>query len=321
MSMQITIIGLDRTGLSIGLALKKRSSSTQCIGFDINPDHLKTALEVKAVDKTESRLPSAVGNADVVLLNSLPVDVAGWMDDICGYMKQGAVLVNLASLHRQACKWAEADPSRKCSIVNASISINGNHLNTEEESADLFDNGIMIISTPKGAREEAVQQVLDLAALLGVSPMFADALEADGLISQSQLFPRLLALLYIQGLSGQSGWADARKVTGTQFWQMSKLLYEFTSGKSAAFEIDAHKDSMLHLLDMMREQIDNLEDSMRRDDLDNLTTSVQKILDEHGKWMSRRVTGDWEGLDAQLEVKSEGMWKKLFGMGLPKKRS
>ena len=126
---------------------------------------------------------------------------------------------------------------------------------------DLFNDGVMIISTLPGTGEEAVQKVLDLAAQVGAIPMFSDSMEADGLLSQTDLFPRVVNMLLVQGLKNQSGWSDAQKLTGPIFWQMSKLLFEFPSGESASHEIMTHKDNMLRLLDMLRGQIDSLQDS------------------------------------------------------------
>lgn len=320
MSTYITIIGLDRVGLSLGLALKK-DSSMDCTGFDLSGAHKKIAAQINAVDRTSDNLHAAVEKADVVILNSLPLDVTGWMEDICRNLKPKAVLVNLAPIHNQACEWAAANLPADRSFVNTALSINGNHLDNEENSAELFKNGIVVISTIPGTEPDAIQQVLDLIALIGAIPMFAEPLEADGLISQSDLFPRLLALLYLRGISKGAGWLDAQKVTGPQFWQLSKLLNEFTSGKSAAYEVLAHKETVLHLLETMYAQIEYLEDSIRNENAAELTESIQQVLDYQNRWTSRRVSGDWESGDAQTEIKTEGLWKKLLGMGTPGKKS
>ncbi len=192
MSEQITIIGLDRVGISLGLALKFKNTLAECVGFDLDANHARMALEAKAVDRIDRNLHSAVEKADIVLLNSLPVDVTGWMEDICRSLKDGAVLVSLAPVHSQASVWAAANFPANRSFVNASLSINGKFLDNEESSVDLFNDGVMIISTLPGTGEEAIQKVLDLAAQVGAIPMFSDPMEADGLLSQTDLFPRVV---------------------------------------------------------------------------------------------------------------------------------
>jgi prephenate dehydrogenase len=320
MNNQIAIIGLDRVGLSLGLALKKNHSPADYIGFDLDPAHMKTALSLKAVDKTVSNIHSAVEKADIVFLNSLPVDVTEWMADICRSLKEGAILINMAPVHSRVCMWVEEHFPEKRSFLNATLSLNGSYLDNEENSDELFNSGIMIISTIPGTDARVVQQVLDLAAEIGASPMFSDPVEADGLISQTNLFPRLISLLYLQGITGQSGWLDAQKVTGPVFWQLSKLLYEIPSSESASYEIFTHKENVLHLLDMMRDQIDQFQDSIQKENEDSLKVSIQKILDDHNQWMTRRKNGNWDARGLQSEIKPEGIWKKLLGVGTQKKK-
>ncbi len=320
MNKQITIIGLDRLGISLGLAIKKEKDPADCTGFDQNPTHTRAALDNKAVDRIAGNLRAAVEKADLVFLNSLPVDVTGWMEDIFPLMKPGGVLINMAPVHSLASEWAAAQLSAGCNLINASFCINGKYLDSDDYTADLFSNGLMVISSPVGTDPQAIQSVLDLAAVIGASPMFSDPLESDGLITQSDLFPRLLSMLYVQAISAQSGWKDAKKVTGPEFWQMSKMTYEFPSGNAAAHEITAHRSYMLHLLDMMRDQIDQFSEKLQQDDSEELKKSIQKILDANIVWMNRRISGDWDSPEGKIEIKKEGLAKRLFGIEFPKKK-
>lgn len=314
MAEQITIIGLDRIGNSLGLALKKNSPTVSRVGFDQNPGHTRKAMDDKAVDRVEGNLHKAVEQADIILLNSLPVDVTGWMEDIFRSLKAGAVLVNMAPVHARVCEWVTGNKPDGCSFVNATFSINGRFLDDENSSADLFDDSVMILSAPQGTDEHAVQKLLDLAAVVGANPMFSDPVEADGLLSQSDLFPRLVNLMLLEGLKKQSGWSDAQKLTGSNFWLLSKLLFEFPSGESARYELKAHKENLVLLLDMLRDQIDRMQEILKNENDDHIKISIQTMLDEHNIWMTRRKTGNWDAKVAEEEAKPKGMWQKLFGM-------
>ncbi len=321
MNQQIAIIGLDRLGISLGLAIKKEKDAADCTGYDQSPAHSREALDNKAVDRVAGNLHAAVEKADIIFLNSLPVDVTGWMEDIHPLMKSGGVLVNMAPVHTLASEWAAAHLPAGKYLVNASLCIGGKYLDSDNNSADLFSNGLMILSSPMGTDPQAIQRVLDVAAVIGASPMFSDPLEADGLLTQSGLFSRLLSMLYFQAISAQSGWKDAQKAAGPEFWQMSKLAYEFPSGNAAAQEITAHKPYMLHLLNVMRDQLDQFSEKLQQEDADDLKKSLQKMLDANAVWMNRRISGDWDSPDGKVEIKKEGLVKRLFGMELPKKKS
>ncbi len=321
MTEQITIIGLDRVGISLGMAIKKKELSIVCAGFDQNPFHTRIAEEKAAFDQIENNLHKAVEKADIVILNSLPVDVTDWMADISRSVKEGAILVSMAPVHALVSEWAGKNLPTSNGFVNATFSINGRFLDDEECSADLFDESVMILSAPPNTQESVVQKVLDLAAVVGANPLFSDPVEADGFLSQSDLFPRIVNLMVLQGLKKQSGWPDAQKMTGSNFWDLSKMLFEFSSGKSAHFEIKAHRANMLLLLEMLRNQIDLMQETIESDDDIAVATSIQKMLDEHNLWMTRRKTGKWDAKEVEEEAKPRGIWNKLFGMRTPGKKT
>ncbi len=254
MSIQITIVGLDRMELSLGLALKNARNPAECIGFDLELSRMQTAEKTGAVDRAISNLHSAVEKADLVLLNLPAGDVVEWMNDISRSIKEGAVLINLAPVHSLACQWAADHLPANRSFINATPGISGSCLDEDESSSDLFREGIMLISSLPETDASAIQQVVDLAAILGCGVMFSDPVEADSLLSQTDLLPRLISLFYFQGITGQPGWPEAQKTTRPVFWQLSHLLEEFPSSKAASLEILAHKDNMLRMLDIMHDQ-------------------------------------------------------------------
>ncbi len=71
---------------------------------------------------------------------------------------------------------------------------------------------------------------------------------------------------------------------------------------------------------MLRGQIDSLQESIETGDEEALNKSIQKSLDEHNIWMTRRKTGKWDAKEAESEAKPKGMWNKLFGIQAPKKK-
>ena len=73
MTVQITIIGLGQIGASIGLGLTKIKDQVTRIGNDRDPIIARQAEKMGAVDKISINLPSAVRNADLVILAVPPM--------------------------------------------------------------------------------------------------------------------------------------------------------------------------------------------------------------------------------------------------------
>jgi len=73
MAIQLTIIGLERIGCSIGLALKEHTQKITRVGHDRKDPNNKKALELGAIDKATGNIKDAVVAADIVIL-AVPVD-------------------------------------------------------------------------------------------------------------------------------------------------------------------------------------------------------------------------------------------------------
>jgi prephenate dehydrogenase len=321
MSTKITIVGLDRAGQSLGLALKKSKNPLECTGFDLDSARMKEAEKSGAVDRSISNLHTAVENADLVIVNLPAGETVEWLAECARSLKDGAVLINTAPVHKAACGWAKTHLPDGRNFLNVSVSINGSYLETTEAGADLFKGGVMLISSLAGTDASAIQLVVDFAAIIGASVMFSDPVEADGLLTRVDLLPRLLQLTYLRAVGGQPGWTEAQKLTGTAFWQVYQSMDGFTSGKTASTEILAHKDILLLQLDQVISAIDELKVELQLTDAEKLEKDLQVFLDGMNTWSNRRTSGDWSS-DKSREVKEKaGMWKKLLGMNRSEKKS
>jgi prephenate dehydrogenase len=72
MAVNITIIGLGQIGTSVGLALADKTELVYRLGHDRELGKARKAKKMGALDKVSLNLPSAVRDADLVLL-ALPV--------------------------------------------------------------------------------------------------------------------------------------------------------------------------------------------------------------------------------------------------------
>src|SRR5512138_4030418 len=107
MPVQITIIGLNQIGASIGLALAKVKDQVTRIGNDREPTIARQAEKAGAVDKTVFNLPSAVREADVVIL-ALPVDeIRETIEIIAQDLKPGSVMIDTSPVKGPVLEWVK----------------------------------------------------------------------------------------------------------------------------------------------------------------------------------------------------------------------
>ena len=106
MTVQITIVGLGQIGTSIGLALADHQEIVYRVGHDREISIAKYAQKMGALDKTKINLPSAVEDADLVIL-SLPMDqIHEMLSVIAPELKPGAVVMDTGPLKEVVAGWA-----------------------------------------------------------------------------------------------------------------------------------------------------------------------------------------------------------------------
>ena len=256
------------------MALKNSKNPVLRVGFDLDAGAVKSAEKSNAVDKTMLNLHSAVEKADIVLLNLTGGEVLEYAGEISASLKDGATLINLAPVHAAMCEWARDHLPAGISLINATPVLAGGVLEGDDPSADLFRGSVCMITSPPGTSASAIQLVVDLAGLLGASPLFSDPVEADGLLTLADLFPRIVSSLYLQAAVNQPGWMEAGKTAGPAFLSLSKPVGKFIAGKFGAREILLQKENVLRYLGLLQEEIVDLQEAIQNGDEDALNKTL-----------------------------------------------
>ena len=222
MTIQITIVGLGQIGTSVGLALTGQTELLRRIGYDKDLETARRAEKMGALDRVDNNLPSAVREADLVLL-SVPMDqIRDTMAAIAQDLKEGSVVMDTGPVKETAAAWAgELLPNDRY-YVGLTPVFNPAYLHDTDSGldaarADLFHGGLMAIVAPTRSNSEAIKLAADLTRLLGATPLFADPLEMDGLMAATHLLPQLLAAALLNATVDQPGWHEGRKVAGRAY--------------------------------------------------------------------------------------------------------
>lgn len=320
MPIKITILGLGSIGTSIGLALAKIKDQVVRVGNDREPNVARQAEKLGAVDRTVINLPSAVKDADVVIM-ALPADeIRDTMEVIAPDLKPGVVLLDTSPLKVAVMQWAkELLPGEDRYFASLTPSLNPDYIldtgqGIENAHADLFKNSLMLITTLPGIDESAISLATNLTDILGATPLFADALEIDGLNASINGLPRLVSAALINTTVDQPGWREARKLAGHAYAQVTELaLYPEESkvlGQAALF----NAENSVRMLDLMITELQKLRDTIAAQDAAALQQQLEHARDERELWMKQRLAANWE-TKPNVRVPSGGeMMGKLFGI-------
>jgi prephenate dehydrogenase len=318
MPVQITIIGLGQLGASIGLALGQHQELLHRVGHDKDFATAREAKKMEAVDDVKNNLPASVRGAKIVLL-SLPVnEIRSTLEVIAPDLPEGAVVMDTTPVKGPIPEWAqELFPDGRY-YVGLVPAINPDYLHridmgVEAATADLFQNGLMMLSTQPGVPEEAVQLAANFIHLLGAKPFFADRLETDGLMTKTHIVPQLAAAAFLNAVVDQPGWDDARKLAGRPFAALtSALAYqdEFDAlGETALL----NSENVTRVLDMLIGSLQGLRNDISSADQDQVLKRLELALEGRDRWLAERTRGDWiEGETPDLST-LPSFWERMMG--------
>lgn len=318
MSVQITIIGLGQIGASVGLALGRHESVLHRVGYDLNRAVAREAQKKGAIDAVGHNLRAAVREAQIILL-SLPInEIRETLAAIAEDLLEGAIIMDTAPVKEPVAAWAKELLPKGCYYIGLALAINPLHLHridmgVEAAVDNLFQDGVVMLDALPGTPEEAVKLGTDFITLLGATPVFADLLETDGMMSSTHLVPQLMAAALLNAVVDQPGWRDARKLAGRPFAALtSALAYqdEITALGEAAL---LSKENVARVLDVVIGSLQGLRDDIAAGNREEVAERLELALDDRRRWLAERLQANWlEGEKVDLS-KIPSFWERFLG--------
>lgn len=302
MTFQITIIGLDQVGASIGLALGNYKDKVVRVGNDSSPDLSARAQKLGAVDKVEVNLPQAVENADLILLCEPYETALKTLETLAPDLTAGKYLFDVGG-NKQAFnrKLLQVAPEIKHAL-NIRLTCNPALLREEiaaplEPRADCFENGMMIIATSSFTSSEAVDLANTLSGMLKTSLMFCDPVELDGLTAGAQHLPAILSAALIQSSHAQPGWRETRKFTDRDYFAAS-LPVQFTEGDaSPSAEWIENRENIARWIDIQIAELQKIRDLLNASDAKDVDDWWKSAAENRARLLGLRVSGQWDASD------------------------
>lgn len=325
MTIQITVLGLGRIGNSIGLALAAHKDQVLRVGSDSLPLAERAAARLNAFDQIKHNLPEAVEKAEVVVL-ACPVDeIRKTLEIIAPELKPGAVVIDTSPLKVKVTEWAQELLPPERYFISMTPTLNPEHLESladgpEVAHADLFKNGLMVITNPPATDSNALQLAADLATLLGSTPYFGDAWEADGLLAASHMLPKLLAAALTNAVTDQPGWQEGRKLAGGPFALATGSVLDLDEAKSFGQAALDNRENTLRVLDNLLAELETLRATLAGQDGEALAKWLEHARQKRQEWWAQRKLANW-GAPARAEPlpTSGEVLGRLIGLGKRKK--
>lgn len=320
--ISIAILGLMRTGASIGLALKRynqqnKNHSFTITGFDSTPDQAKESLRMGAVHELASTPEGAARGRDIIIIALPYSEVKAAYQLIAHVLRPGAVILDMSPLCEASLEWAKAYLGQDVHQVCVRPVVNPDHVfnvrnNTEAAVDTLFDKGTLVLMPSATCNQDAIELASDFARILGAQPHFQDPYEHDGLAVGADILPSLMGIVYFYMQSQKPGWSDSQRLTNPSFGAMSYPLFEAHSDDIRELWLRSG-DTLVRHIDEIIAQLRMFRQTLAQKDTNSLTAALDIASKEFEQWINRRHNNRWEG-DQVIDSSSVTMGGVMSGM-------
>ena len=245
--IRVGIAGLGAVGASIGRDLVR--AGLDCSGYDINTDHVRTAVDIGAVTRSVPALSGLTG-CDAIFLSIPP----GQVVDVAAALRESsdATLIDVASAKSYLAA-GKRDPN-----FVLSHPMRGTNLRGPDAAREGLFRGAAWAITPLAETSPASLAIAEvLIRSTGATPVFMDPWTHDRICARVSHLPHVLSsALVLAALSQES--TEARLLAGASFHEQTR----FASGNpNLWFEIvTSNKEAIMQTL---TEYISRLEGFLR----------------------------------------------------------
>ncbi|MFQ3536330.1 MAG: prephenate dehydrogenase [Aggregatilineales bacterium] len=332
-NVNVTILGLNRLGVSFGLAIRALNGKPDhkhtfvVTGCDRRAESVRKAAELGALDRQTLDFVAAVGNADIVLLCVPYSETETVLKLVGGALKAGAVVLDSAPLKVPSLAWADryllrdSDGDQQAYLVGITPILNPSYLSLPEDSpesgrADLFEDGVMIISPAPNCPPDAVQLVSDLSDLLGVKVHFTDPTEHDSAVAGTEGLPLLLQMALFRALHSAPSWNDTQWFGNPSFVLATYRLIESDPEALGVF-LYRNRQHLVHRLDALMTQLEQLRDMLQIEDELLIGEAFQAAMNDYTKWYLARLRNRYSTEPDPSEAADQARSLSLFGAFVP----
>jgi len=312
---QITIIGLDTVGASLGLALRKTEQPVSLVGVERDPLITRRAQQAGAVDRVERWAEDACKNSGLVIVTEPMSRLHDMLEAIAGSLPQGCVVTSTAPLMAPVLAWADALLPESVSFVAGHPILDPTRPN-DVISPELFHQAQYCIVPSVKATSGAMDLVSQLATSVGARPFFLDAAEHDGLVTAVENLPGLLSVALMSAAADASSWRDMRRVAGAPFAQATSSAE--ADPQEAAAMWRANRDNVARWLEMYCAKLGDVRAALLSDDEGALVRLLTDAREARAFWLKDQQSGNWEGAAPMPKV---GMGTLLSRMVWPQRRA
>lgn len=218
---KITIVGVGLMGGSIGLALKNKRLARHIVGVGHHKSSIKRALRLKTADEGTLDIRRAVSGADIVIMSTPILSMAGLTRKMSPYLKKGCIVTDVGSTKLRLAKEMERLLPQGIYYVGGHPMAGSEKKGVEKARKDLFKDSVCILTKTKNTGEKPVKTVKNLWRALGAEVIVMSPRDHDRIISEVSHLPHMLIFSLLNSIDpkglrfASSGFYDTTRIASS----------------------------------------------------------------------------------------------------------
>lgn len=310
----ISIIGLDRVGVSLGLALKAKLGC-HIIGYDTDPDRAQLARKkLGAIDTAVADPAKAIAPADILLVTVPLAQLEALLQQAGQHLQPHALLLDFSPYKGLGLQWASQHLKTGHYLpvvaVLAEPWLADGRRQPEAATADLWQNSLFCLLPAADTHPQAIETATSLGRLLGARPYFIDAAEYDALVQGSETLPALLGTAVFKAVHQSSSWSDLQRFASQAF---ALATLPLAQPDDIALMAAHQKAANLHWLQTIIDELQQLHRLIAQDEPEILQAVLAELSQQRAAWLHQRQENDWEPPAANPLAEQPSMMGHILG--------
>jgi len=283
----LTIIGVGLIGGSLARALRRVNAVDRITGVGRNEANLRHAVELGIVDNFSTSIPSAVKDADVVLISAPMCAYDAIFAEMTGTLPPHCLITDAGSTKEHAIDTArnQLTDEQTTRFVPAHPIAGTEHSGVDASFAELFDDHLCVLTPTNKTRPEATQMIETMWQTAGSNVMCMDASEHDDFLAAVSHLPHVLAYALVNAVRKQG--TDAHD----PFHFAAGGFRDFTRIASSSPEMWrdialSNREALLHKLDALQVELSKLKTALEVGDGDRLLTEFRQAKQARDEWLA-----------------------------------
>lgn len=283
--MRIALVGVGLIGGSVGLAARERVDGVEVVGHDPDPEALRRARGLGAIDTAALDLDAALEGADACFLCA-PVGVLPGLVRAALEVAGGDCVVTDVGSTKRLVAAATADPR----FVGGHPVAGAETAGIEHARADLFQGAAWYLTPGADSSGILYERLHRTVVALGARPVAIDAEAHDRLLATVSHLPHVLAnVLVAQAGGALTGDGEALPRVGPSFRDATRV-----AGANSRIWTDiylANREAIAEEIDGAVERLRAVADTLRAGD----PLAIEAWNEEAATHRRRLLEAEWAG--------------------------